>query len=944
MIVEGISGMMKRGIREESASPTCGGAGYFVRVALARCLLAAAGLGIAGGAGADMWDPYDDNANGGTSIVPSIGFQWHGPHTLQGNDLYDWFRIWMSAGYFYHFDSNGGVGDSYAELFADIDGTMRVAANDDGGYGVQFSFTYLPATSQEYFLRVRKYSQYSTTATWSGNINYVSGVPGTVPAPMGSSVIYECVTASFTAVGCAPGGGPIRYEWDFNGDNIADHTTWYYDSGEVSTVSHSFTTPGIYAVRAKIIDYYTGADESAWSLARYVQVLDIPENDAGMGEDASEYYGSALRIPPGSHVGYAVDVCDDEDNYKFYAATGEVITWSLTPTAGDSWYVALRDPSYVLIDDAYVSAGGTVVLTATSYTTGWWHAEIRPAYNSGGAYGFTLAGVSNPALLRVGTEGARSTINVGQTLEVRMSVTNVGGATATGVTPAIEFNAGGGLIAAPVGPTPGGPLDLAAGGNQVFVWTYSTSFPGYVEFTATATGTDSYTLESLEAGGTGGVYIQTPASLISAVSVSGTSFKQGRQIEVVATVTNTGQAFANSVTPVCVVAPATGTVAAVLVSGPSPAGPAQIGGGASQSFTWIYEAQDVCLSPNLANFTVTATGVDGNDDAALSTTVYSAALEVTPAAVLKSAAWLSAGVVEQGEAIVAYLSITNTGANAALSVSVSLWLGSSLAVVAGPTPAGPMDIAGGGTNVTFQWSLLGVVPGSCALSVSATGAESDGTVVGASHVLGLNVSSLLESAGTAQPAVVRKGDAITLRLDVNNTGSVTASLGAPVLEVSDPRLVTVTGVTLPAATLPGGGTTACLWQMRAEGAGRVMFTASIAGSAGGIPLETGSVVPVVIEIRFQEGIVVFPNPVRGDAFRVALRLEATAAEVTVMVFNMSRDKVYTGTWRNLEQALSDLDISGVSGWAPGLYLVYVRAKLIDGREQRFPVMKVMVRR
>ena len=109
--------------------------------------------------GIDAWDPAD-NVGSGAAVLnsPSATEQSHGPHRLSSTDYYDWFKVYLTGGRSYNFNTIGGTGDDYGELYSNAAGTTRVAYNDDSGGNLQFSFTYRPAATGWYYLRVRAYS------------------------------------------------------------------------------------------------------------------------------------------------------------------------------------------------------------------------------------------------------------------------------------------------------------------------------------------------------------------------------------------------------------------------------------------------------------------------------------------------------------------------------------------------------------------------------------------------------------------------------------------------------------------------------------------------------------------------------------------------------------------------------------------------------------------
>ncbi len=106
----------------------------------------------------DAWDPADDVATGATLLTPTTTAQTHGPHSLGSADSYDFFKISMTAGKSYIFETTG-TGDTYGELFSSTltNNAYRVADDDDGGTNRNFKIAYTPTTSQTYYLRVRAY-------------------------------------------------------------------------------------------------------------------------------------------------------------------------------------------------------------------------------------------------------------------------------------------------------------------------------------------------------------------------------------------------------------------------------------------------------------------------------------------------------------------------------------------------------------------------------------------------------------------------------------------------------------------------------------------------------------------------------------------------------------------------------------------------------------------
>jgi len=96
--------------------------------------------------------------------------------------------------------------------------------------------------------------------------------------------------------------------------------------------------------------------------------------------------------------------------------------------------------------------------------------------------------------------------------------------------------------------------------------------------------------------------------------------------------------------------------------------------------------------------------------------------------------------------------------------------------------------------------------------------------------------------------------------------------------------------------------------------------------------------------RFKEELVVYPNPVVGERFSVAIHLAETAEEAHLDAYDLGMQRVYHGMWRNLVPPEGVLDVDGVTRWAPGPYLMRVRVKFASGEEKTFPITKLLVER
>jgi len=144
-----------------------------------------------------------------------------------------------------------------------------------------------------------------------------------------------------------------------------------------------------------------------------------------------------------------------------------------------------------------LTAGGSVVFTWTytattlgsvvfSTTATGRDAMSGRALTTGTVISSQLS-VQTPGLL-VSQLALPSQVGVGQVFGVSLTVTNVGGAVASGVTPAIQLTSGAGLVEGPSGPSPSGPRDVLPGATATFAWSYTAVGTGTICFSVTASG------------------------------------------------------------------------------------------------------------------------------------------------------------------------------------------------------------------------------------------------------------------------------------------------------------------------------------------------------------------------------------------------------------------------------------------------------------------------
>jgi hypothetical protein len=236
------------------------------------------------------------------------------------------------------------------------------------------------------------------------------------------------------------------------------------------------------------------------------------------------------------------------------------------------------------------------------------------------------------------------------------------------------------------------------------------------------------------------------------------------------------------------------------------------------------------------------------------------------------------------------------------------------------------------------------------VSVSGVGAVSGTPVYGTVlYGTGANAEAALRVTGSA-PARVTVGDKLTVSFTVSNFGEYkatdivgrittagTASVGIP---VAGPKGL---------SALASGKCAAISWDLEATRAGTlsVNITVTAQGNCDRLGEVVGSVGLAIDPLNrpvYDRESLVYPNPVDGDRMRVGVTLANDASELEVEVYNSGFQRVFRGVWRDVGVAEGGVDIDGVLKWAPGVYLVKVRAKYAVGGTQDFKTVKAVVKR
>ena len=344
----------------------------------------------------------------------------------------------------------------------------------------------------------------------------------------------------------------------------------------------------------------------------------------------------------------------------------------------------------------------------------------------------------------------------GQWVDVQLNVKNTGGDDAVNIIPQMSIPAGGSLVTLKTGPSPGGPLTLATGMSQTFIWTYSTSGSGSISFQPSTVG-DTCGGSPLQASGQVGLQVKRPAHLVVSAVATPPIREVGQPFDVVFTIRNDGDAKAYWAMPDSLPS-GYGTGTAVEWKQVK-AGPDHLLAGESSTWKWSYSP----TGTGSLVFSVTAYGQDENTLLYVySGTVTGQGVTIVPAGSMELAvtsAQASPKSVFTGEDITVSVTVRNTGA-------VALW---GVTPIVQPVPEGGASVAPAGTVP----GTADLVPGASATFSVTFHANSAGTVrfqTGASAAEG-SVSS--PQLATGQVVIyASQGDVVVYPNPVRFKGSV----------------------------------------------------------------------------------------------------------------------------------------------------------------------------
>lgn len=207
---------------------------------------------------------------------------------------------------------------------------------------------------------------------------------------------------------------------------------------------------------------------------------------------------------------------------------------------------------------------------------------------------------------------------------------------------------------------------------------------------------------------------------------------------------------------------------------------------------------------------------------------------------LRASVALSASPVAVHAPLAVVLTVTNTHGVAVNGVTPSIDLnqgGGLLTLVAGPTPAGPLVIAGHATQ-SFTWTYSVTGAGTLEFTGTAQGTSADdGRAIGmdAAALTLSDYKAHLAVAGASSATTIFVGRIMTVTLTVTNDGDATATALVPSLSVGPGAgLVTPVGAPSPAgvASLATSSSATFTWTFTATADGPVTFAMTVTGNAG----------------------------------------------------------------------------------------------------------------
>ncbi len=455
---------------------------------------------------------------------------------------------------------------------------------------------------------------------------------------------------------------------------------------------------------------------------------------------------------------------------------------------------------------------------------GWYVAGFEDWQNISQHSNWVVHRWNRPGCLQAALAVSQSPASTGQWVTVTLTVTSTASNPITTLMPALSIGPGAGQGSVIFGPSPASVAVLVPGGSTTFTWTWSASGAGLVTFTGTVTGIESGSALTVSASASATLLVQGQAGLALALAVPPTACA-GQIIDLVATVTNTGQAMAVMLAvsgdPVLA-----GTGGLTLLS--SPVVLTTLAGGASLLLTWSYSV----TGGGGTDFTLTVTGVDVNSGSSLVAGPVTAGPILIGAPSGLEAAASAPALVPVGGAFTVTLTVTNTGAGDATGMvpaAAGSPGGAPVGLTGGPVPGGPVTIPAAAAQ-PFAWTYSVSGWGTVTFTLTAAGADSCGTArVSATVTVLLGTpANLVAGIVAAYPDPVCTGYAVRVVVSVTNTGQVPALA----VRTATPYVEGAAALVSAPAWIPslaGGASAHLTWTYSPTAPGSLRFTTTALG-------------------------------------------------------------------------------------------------------------------
>jgi len=219
--------------------------------------------------------------------------------------------------------------------------------------GTTYSLNIKFGSAGTHHLRVKAEDVHGAQSAFSSAktvvISGANNAPNTPSMPSGPTSGSPDTSYTYLTNATDPDGDQVKYGWDWDGDGTVDEWSGLHTSGATCSVSHSWSSAGIYQVKVKAQDEY-GA-ESGWSAALTVTIStnvapDKPARPSGptSGKAGTSYtYSSSATDPNGDKV-YIMFDWDDGANSGWMGpfTSGDTVTASHVWSAQGTYSIKVK--------------------------------------------------------------------------------------------------------------------------------------------------------------------------------------------------------------------------------------------------------------------------------------------------------------------------------------------------------------------------------------------------------------------------------------------------------------------------------------------------------------------------------------------------------------------------------------------------------------------------